>query len=178
MLPIAKEEKELDAFVDGIMESIETRPPVPKIGIYKQKMPGFLRFLMRLVIVPFVTIDIKMQKLARKIVRPPHKWVGACKRRGACCHYILIEKRASFFGRFYLWWHQEINGFYPRSHETLKSEGRDYLVMGCRYLKENNKCGRYFLRPLVCRKWPHLHRFGYPEVLRGCGFRAEIKKKY
>ena len=175
-LPVIQEEEVVDHFVERVMESVGKEDPVQEIPVYKQKLPDFLRIFVRLLVTPWNILDIWMQKMARKIVRPPHQWVGGCKKRGACCHYILIEKKNSFYGRLYLFWHKEINGFYPRSKKTLGDEGREYQVMGCRYLKKNGQCGRYRLRPLVCRKWPFLHPFGKPEILKGCGFKAILKK--
>jgi hypothetical protein len=175
-LTIIKDEEELDQFVERVMEDIGEQEPAQEIPVYQQKVPDVLRIFIRFLVTPWNVLDVWMQKLARRLIPPPHKWVGGCKKRGACCHYILIEKKETFYGRFYLWWHKEMNGFYPRSEKTLGEEGKKYEIMGCRYLKKNGECGRYFLRPLVCRKWPFLHPFGRPEILKGCGFKAILKK--
>ena len=44
--------------------------------------------------------------------------------------------------------------------------------MGCRYLREDGSCSEYRLRPQVCRQWPVIEHFGYPKILKGCGFRS------
>ena len=55
-------------------------------------------------------------------------------------------------------------------------EEKEVYVMGCRYLQKNKRCKHYFLRPMVCRKWPIIEYFGYPKVLKGCGFSYKIRK--
>ena len=46
-------------------------------------------------------------------------------------------------------------------------------VMGCRHLRKDGSCGDYHLRPLICRQWPVIEHFGYPKVLKGCGYASD-----
>ncbi len=149
------------------------QPPLPKGGIPKQWLPGFIRAPIRWIILPFVLLDLLMQKLARKIIRPPFVAKGGCKRRGNCCHYIMIQEGKGPLAAIYNFWNTQINGFYPRSDKLHIYEDKRVHVMGCRYLKKDGSCGNYLLRPLVCRKWPVIEHFGHPRILKGCGFRAE-----
>ena len=45
-------------------------------------------------------------------------------------------------------------------------------VMGCRHLRNDGTCGDYHLRPLICRQWPVVEYFGYPKILKGCGYQS------
>lgn len=147
-------------------------PPDPPFGIRRRWVPFWIRLPTKLVVLPFVWIDFLMQKLARKFVRPPFKREGACKRRGNCCHYVLIRYSTSLIGRLFYFWYTQFQGFYPRLKEPQTYEGKTMHVMGCRYLREDGSCGQYHLRPLVCRQWPVVEHFGYPQILKGCGYRS------
>jgi Fe-S-cluster containining protein len=165
-LPILSSEE----FANEHMSETMVRPTDRHIPA--QRLPGWIRWPIRALIVPFLWIDLAMQKLARMIVRPPYKRVGSCKERGACCYYILIEERKGWLGKLYMLWHTEINGFYPRQMPLVQEGKQTFRVMGCRYLKRSGKCGHYKLRPMICRKWPIIEHFGDPQILKGCGFRA------
>ncbi|NGX39835.1 MAG: hypothetical protein KR126chlam1_01169 [Chlamydiae bacterium] len=155
-----------------------TAPPKdPKDGIPKQWIPGWLRWPVRLFFLPFVLLDAAMQKIAHLLIRPPYKQVGQCKKRGNCCHYILIRKPKGFFGWVFTLWNTQFLGFYNRSQEDYENEGHKVLVMGCRYLKKDGSCKHHLLRPMVCRKWPVISSFGYPRRLKGCGFTAVPRSK-
>src|SRR5690242_13771248 len=149
----------------------DSPPQEPPGGIPKQYLPGWIRWPIRVFFLPFVMLDLGAQRLARLLVRPPFKQVGKCKKRGNCCHYILIPATKGFFGKLYYLWNTEILGFYRRDQSNYQTERKQVYVMGCRYLKQG-KCTRYALRPAVCRKWPIIEYFGYPRILKGCGFKA------
>lgn len=143
-----------------------------KNGIPKQRMPGWIRWPVRCVVLPFILLDLSMQKLARTFIKPPFVRQGKCLQRGNCCRYILLPQHKGILGKLFVLWSTEILGFYKRSEETYISEGKKVWVMGCRYLKKDGRCAHYSLRPMVCRKWPLIEYFGYPRILKGCGFRA------
>ena len=144
--------------------------------IPKQFVPGFIRWPLRACLLPFVLLDVFAQLVAKKIIRPPFKRVGHCKKRGNCCNYILIKKSRGFASKLDLFWHTQINGFYRRDDKLHEIDGMKIYVMGCRYLQKDGKCGSYLLRPTICRSWPRIEYFGKPQILKGCGFRAELKK--
>lgn len=145
-------------------------PPLPKNGIPKQKLPGIIRWPIRALFVPFILLDLLAQKIAVFITRPPYKKGGACKMRGNCCHYVLMEKKSGLLDKFYYWWNTEVNGFYERDESPMESQGQQYHVMSCRYLTKEGLCGHYRLRPRICREWPIISIFGTPRILKGCGF--------
>lgn len=148
-------------------------PPPPAEGIPRQWIPFWIRQPVKWLLLPFVLVDFAMQKLARKIIRPPFKRVGKCKRRGNCCHYILIRHSTSLLGKLFYFWYTQFHGFYPRYPKPQPYDGKRMHVMGCRYLKKDGSCSQYRLRPLVCRQWPVIEHFGYPKILKGCGFRSD-----
>ena len=165
-------QEDLDELISqaGEAEHLAQEPPG---GIPKQWLPGWVRWPVRILFLPFIWMDLGAQKIARLIVRPPFIKAGACLKRGNCCQYILLPKMKGVMKLISLFWNTQVNGFYLRSSEGYRYEGRKMLVMGCRYLKKDGSCGHYHLRPMVCRQWPRIEYFGYPQMLKGCGFRAE-----
>ncbi|MCB1110056.1 MAG: YkgJ family cysteine cluster protein [Chlamydiia bacterium] len=161
-----------DLLDDLLIQASEAKepPPAPSGGIPKQWVPAWIRQPVKWLFLPFVLFDYSIQRLARKIIRPPFKREGQCKRRGNCCHYVLIRSSRSLIGRLFYIWHTQFLGFYPRLKEPQEYEGKPVHVMGCRYLKPDGSCRQYHLRPLVCRQWPIIEHFGYPRVLKGCGY--------
>jgi hypothetical protein len=164
--------------VDDLQEVAAAKGQTPPLfeGVPKQWLPGFIRWPIRVFMVPFVLLDLGAQWVAKKIVPPPFKQVGKCKQRGNCCHYILMPQPKGILEKVFYFWHTQVNGFYLRRQEPVESEGNAMVVMGCRYLQKNGKCGHYRLRPMFCRQWPRIEYFGFPRILKGCGFRAELKK--
>ena len=163
-----------EELVDYAGAAVE-QPPVPAGGIPKQWLPGFIRWPIRAIFLPFVLLDLGAQWVAKKIMRPPFKQVGHCYQRGNCCHYILIPAGKGILNRLYYFWSTQVNGFFLRRQKPIEYEGQEMLIMGCRYLQKGGRCGHYRLRPMICRQWPLIERFGYPHILKGCGFRAEAK---
>ncbi len=156
-----------------------TEPPEDPIdGIPKQKLFSWIRWSLRILILPFLYLEVAAEKTARLIIPPPFKPVGTCKRRGNCCHYILLPEVKGFLGKLLFFWHTEVFGFYPRTKDPYEYEGKPITVMGCRYLKKNGSCSRYFFRPKVCRSWPIIEIFGVPRILKGCGYQAKVKNSY
>jgi hypothetical protein len=147
-------------------------PPPPLEGISPQWVPGWIRWPLRAVLLPFILLDLAAQQFAKMLIRPPLRKTGSCLKRGHCCHYILVPECKGLLGIVYYFWNTQILGFYPRTRQVHEAEGKRVLVMGCRYLRQNGSCSHYHLRPLVCRKWPMIEYFGYPRILKGCGFKA------
>lgn len=178
MLKILKSEKQPSLGEDALnailtrAETAETVPPEPPGGIPSQWVPFWIRWPVRVLILPFIVLDLFMQKVAAWIIRPPLKQAGKCLRRGNCCHYILVPEARGFLGRIFYFWNTQFLGFYRRTSDVYDNDGKRAYVMGCRYLKQDGSCGHYHLRPAVCRKWPIIAYFGYPRILKGCGFKA------
>lgn len=154
-------------------------PDPPLGGIPRQRVPGWIRWPLRCIVLPFILIDLSMQRVARTLIKPPYKREGECLRRGNCCQYILLPQSKGLLDAIFKWWSTEILGFYLRSPKTYLSDDKPVWLMGCRYLKKDGSCAHYHLRPVVCRKWPLIEYFGHPRILKGCGFRAveNIKKR-
>lgn len=147
-------------------------PPPPAKGIPKRWLPVWMGNILKWIALPFVLIDLAMQRIARSIIRTPFKREGSCKRRGNCCHYVLFQYSTNLIGRFFYFWYTQVHGFYLRYKDTQVYEGKKMYVMGCRYLQKDGSCKEYHLRPLICRKWPIVEHFGYPKILKGCGYRS------
>jgi Fe-S-cluster containining protein len=161
--------------IEELLEKVgdAKQPPQPSVnGLPPQWVPSFIRWPLRYLFLPFIWLDLLAQKAARWIIRPPYKQAGHCLKRGNCCHYILLQKMKPPLRWIALFWNTQINGFYLRFPQSFEHEGRQMLVMGCRYLKKDGSCAHYHLRPMVCRQWPRIEYFGKPQMLKGCGFYA------
>lgn len=167
-----------EKFLEHILKEAEREGPHPiSINIPKQRLPHCARMFLRIIYLPVMVLDLSMQSLARKIIRPPYQKKGSCKRRGNCCRFILLPEAKGFFGRIYYFWQTEVNGFYVREISPADEEGNKMLILGCRHLSPSGKCLSYKTRPAVCRRWPMIEIFGTPRVLKGCGYSATIKSK-
>ncbi|MES2122304.1 MAG: hypothetical protein V4492_05950 [Chlamydiota bacterium] len=153
-------------------ETAEEPPSEPPGGIPRQWVPFWIRWPVRVLILPFIMLDLFMQKLASMLIRPPFQRAGNCLKRGNCCHYILVPEAKGVLGRIFYFWNTQFLGFYRRTGDVYEDAGKRAYVMGCRYLRKDGSCRHYGLRPTVCRKWPIIEYFGYPRILKGCGFKA------
>lgn len=161
-----------------IAEEAKERPPLPENGLPKQKLPNWARLIFKSIVLPFLYIELLAEKIAKAIIRPPFTPVGKCKRRGNCCHYILFPETHGILKKLFLFWNTEVQGFFPRDGMTYEHEGKKVMAMGCRHLRENGSCSNHFFRPKVCRSWPMIKYFGYPKILKGCGYKAKLRKSY
>lgn len=174
-------QKITDDNVEALLENAGNatkQPDPPFCGVPRQWFPRKLAKLIQWICLPFVLIDCFAQKIARFIIRPPFKKVGRCKRRGHCCHYIVFKDTKGVIGYIQRFWATQINGFYFRHKEPVTYEGKKVIVMGCRYLHQNGSCRNYRLRPTVCRKWPVIEYFGWPRILKGCGYQIKKTKQF
>lgn len=144
-------------------------PPLPNGRIPRRYLPGIIRWPIKVMMLPFLWLDSFSQKVAKLIIPPPFVRAGKCKKRGNCCHYILIRKFKGPLGFLDIFWHTQVNGFFRRQKKAVDYDKGKVYVMGCRYLKKDGRCGNYLFRPSVCRTWPRIEIFGVPEVLKGCG---------
>ena len=162
--------------IHDVLENAGRETEMPGGKIPSQWLPGIFRWPVLITVLPFVWLDQFGQKVAKLIIRPPNILVGKCKKRGNCCHYIMIRKTRAPFGWLDLFWHTQINGFFRRDKKVHMYHGMPIYIMGCRYLKKNGECGRYMFRPAICRSWPKVEYFGHPQILKGCGFSAKLRK--
>ena len=167
----------VEEIIDGA--GLETdQPAAPSFGIPEQWLPKWIRKTVQCICYPFVVLDLIAQKIARFIVKPPFKKVGKCKRRGNCCHYVVMRHRKGPLGVIERFWATQINGFYYRNADPVEYQGKKVYLMGCRYLQKNGSCGNYRLRPMICRTWPVIEHFGWPSLLKGCGYHYKKTKVY
>lgn len=151
------------------------QPGPPPEGIPPQRTPAPLRFALKALVLPFMLLDLAVQKIIQTLSPPPYKITGGCKQRGHCCHYILMQwppilDKWPWFRAFWLWWHTDIHGFYSRGFDAEGPNGDVVKVMSCRYLQKDGRCGQYPLRPAICRQWPRIEFTSRPHLLKGCGY--------
>lgn len=159
-------------------ETATTPPPSPPEGIPKQRLPSWIRWTIRILYIPFLQLDLLTEKIAKWIIRPPFVQTGECKRRGNCCHYILFPETSGIMKKLFFFWNTEIHGFYQRPGMEGMLQGKKIFVFGCRYLQENGSCSNHLFRPKVCRSWPLISYFGFPKVLKGCGYTIKVRPSY
>lgn len=168
--------KSLVELLDSVGDE-RMQPPLPEGGLKKQWFPSPLRLCIKLLIYPFMMLDIFAKKIALRIVPPPFKITGSCKKRGNCCHYILLRTKSKKLSLLSLFWHTQINGFFLRSKKADNVMGKNHFVMGCRYLRKDGSCSNYILRPALCRNWPDVGFRREHGILKGCGFQVREKSK-
>jgi len=163
-------------------ETEADQPKDPPEGIPEQTLSPLIRKILQILFLPFVHLDLITEKIAKFLIRPPFETGGNCKRRGNCCRYILFPETTGIVKKLFLFWNTEVHGFYKREGPDYEHEGKKIRVYGCRHLQKDGSCGNYFLRPKVCRSWPLITVFGYPKVLKGCGYKIKVRdsalKKY
>jgi len=158
-------------------ERTDRQPLLPEGGIPNQRVPGWIRWPIRALFLPFILLDLTAQRIVKFFIRPPNKQVGKCHLRGNCCYFIIMPKPSNWVTKLNYFWQTEINGFYARDADPITVEGEELMVMGCRYLQKNGSCGQHRMRPVICREWPRIEYFGPPCILKGCGFKSEPRNK-
>jgi hypothetical protein len=102
---------------------------------------------------------------------------GSCKKRGVCCHHIVIAMprlcRVFVPLRWvYQLWYFTLYNFSLKRWDVDSGAGE----FSCHYLK-NNLCSIYNSRPRICREYPFKTLSGRPQLLPGCGFSfSELEK--
>lgn len=134
-------------------------------------------------------IEDLIQLAKNKMFSSKYVVKGKCKKCGKCCSTILLsdengyiktpqdfiklQKRNSRLKQF------QINGKADDEDENDLKYGA--LLFKCKFLDKNNKCKKYFLRPIFCRDYPSVNptfiQMG-GETLDGCGFYFDVDKKF
>ena len=143
---------------------------------------GIVSSAFRLLIRGVLFLAIVLMDLGRRfgsiLLRTEYKLAGQCKKRGACCHHVLLEWSPLFekypaLGRLVLWKYTRIYSFFDRGYTWEIQDGLMTRVLGCHALQEDGSCGEYLTRPLICRAFPELPLTGRPLLLKGCGYKFE-----
>lgn len=109
----------------------------------------------------FLSIKLLIQKLRS----PKYKRQGTCKQCGKCCREITFkikEKLITTEEEF-----EKLKKWQPY-YKNFEINGEDEIgtkLFTCKHLNANNKCTKYIIRSLYCRKYPFA-----PETLEGCGY--------
>ena len=156
----------------------DVRPPPPASGIPRQRLPRGVRRALQIMVLPFVLLDVCVQRGVRVVLRPRFRLTGGCRRTGSCCRYITqpsspgrnVIKR--FADRLQRVWATEVNGFYERDFDASDDDGARVVVFSCRCLAATGRCKNYALRPSLCRTWPRVDFFVEPRLYKGCGYAA------
>lgn len=179
-----KKESKKQALLENFpLDSDELAPPQLPPDIPPQKLPSVIRWFIKLLILPFIALDTLLQKILRIFIPPPYRKEGSCLKRGKCCHYILMDHtplshRFPFLEKLFKFWFTEVHGFYERGFQSINEANVVSSVFSCRYLQKDHTCKHYFFRPTVCRNWPRIEYFDRPKILKGCGYKAVVTKKY
>jgi hypothetical protein len=135
--------------------------------------------VMRRLIREFLWVFIALMDLGRRfgswLLRSEYIVTGGCKKRGACCHHILLEwtpmlDARPWLARLVLFKMTRIYNFYDRGYTWEVEDGFMARVLSCHSLRPDGSCGEYRIRPLICRSYPELPLIGKPMVLKGCGY--------
>lgn len=102
-----------------------------------------------------------------------YKIEGSCKQCGRCCReiraYGLKNEKELKIMQFFL---PRYRRFY-----ILRTDDNGDIVLSCKHLKEDGKCGVYNKRPFLCRNYPAKSINFNGEMIDGCGFKV-IKKNF
>ena len=160
--------------MDPVRELLGAHPDPPKRG----PLLRIARRVLREVTWVFVLIMDLGRRFGTVLLRTEYKLAGACQRRGACCHHILLEwsptlDRFPWLGRLVLWKYTRLYSFFDRGYTWEIEDGLMGRVLGCHALQDDGRCGEYRTRPLICRAFPELPLTGTPMLLKGCGYAFE-----
>lgn len=134
------------------------------------------------------TFEDFIQYIKNKFFSSKYITKGKCKKCGTCCRTILfsdengyikskeafleLQKRNKRYLRFV------INGT-VKNTENSSFDGA--LMFKCKSLSKDNKCKKYFLRPLWCRDYPSINSnfiYNGGQTLDECGFYFDVDKKF
>ena len=139
-----------------------------------------LRALKRVVLWQF-RVDLALHRALRR-GRGERPWTlgGECRRCAACCEAPSIAAGAVVWSvpaarRLFLWWQRRVNGF-----ELVRAddEGRSFVFLCTHFDPAARSCDSYDSRPGMCRDYPRLLLWQpNPELLPGCGYRAQATER-
>ena len=146
-------------------------PDPPRWG----RVLRLLHRVARELLLPVILIMEAGHRFGRRLLQTEYLVEGACHKRGACCHHILMEwlpifDRFPWLGRLALWKLTRFYNFYDKGYSWEVQDGLIVRVLGCHALGSDGRCQDYRLRPLFCRTYPEVPLIGRPLVLRGCGY--------
>lgn len=140
---------------------------------------GIVLRVFRRVVRELMAVFVGIMDLGRRfgsvLLQTEYKIAGGCKKRGACCHHVLLEwlpifDKHPWMARIVLWKLTRFYSFYDRGYAWEVQDGLIARVLGCHALLPDGRCGEHRIRPLFCRTYPELPLVGKPLVLKGCGY--------
>lgn len=146
-----------------------------------QWLPGWIRWPLRVLLWPYVVVDVAVERAVQRVGAPAWRLAGRCDRSGACCLHILAPlpayiERVPPLRWLALAWFTQVHGFYERGFSSEMPGSPPARVLGCRYLRDDRGCAHYHLRPGLCRRHPQ--RMGRPPAfLPGCGYRLASEEQ-
>lgn len=129
-----------------------------------------------------------LQHFKNKLFSSKYVVKGKCKMCGKCCSSILLSDKNGYIKDEEVFFEAQKKNkaylkFYPNGKVDDK-EGESLcgaILFKCKLLREDNKCGFYFFRPIFCRDYPAINRdfiYAGGETLDGCGFYFDVDKKF
>lgn len=94
---------------------------------------------------------------------------GKCLHTGQCCRAVGMEFPA-FLHRYPLVLRTIQRWHALRYHFSYLGIKDNMLVYECLYLRKDNRCGIYWRRPSLCRRFPRALLYDFPGLHQGCGF--------
>jgi hypothetical protein len=157
--------------VDPARRLLGAQPDAPRRG----PVLRLLHRLCRELVWPLVWVMDLGRRFGAVLLRTEYTLTGACHRRGACCHHVLLEwspllDRHPWLARLVLWKMTRFYSFFDRGYVWEVQDGLMARVLGCHALRPDGLCGEHRIRPMICRSYPELPITGRPVLLSGCGF--------
>ncbi len=134
-------------------------------------------------------IEDIIQLAKNKLFSSKYVVKGKCKKCGKCCSTILLSDENGYIKtqEDFIKLQKEnrairnfvINGIVDDVEKDSPQYGA--LLFKCKVLREDGKCGRYFLRSLFCRDYPSINPYFIQmggTTLDGCGYYFDVDKKF
>ena len=141
------------------------------------KRPRWLRalsFLVRLLLALWAELELRGTRAAALVIRPRYLIGGACQSNGICCHHLLVADdpfttwpALRHIGAF---WLCSIYRLRRTESSVELPDGGVARIYTCENLNADNRCAEYFLRPMLCRRYPRARYFSPPALHPGCGY--------
>lgn len=118
--------------------------------------------------------------LFQKFTSAKYVVTGKCKACGNCCKNITFKN-----GEHFIETQEQFDCMrnFDKRYNIFEISGRNKennaLLFKCKYLNNNGKCSKYWLRSLACRNYPKPSQsfiYNNGQLLDGCGYKIEKTK--